>query len=211
MAFVLDDRVRESTSTSGTADFIMSGVVTGGFVTFASRLSNNDTTYYCAENRGASQFEVGLGTWNAGTVTLARTTVLANSLGTTAKITFSNSPQVFITIPGTTNLERAINPSNTSLLSSSRAFSVSAAGTVQGDATALSSTWNVVTTVASGAGVILPSSGQVWVRNSGANALKVYPPSGGAINALSTNAAATVAVGAAVLFDTSNGTQWYTF
>lgn len=92
-----------------------------------------------------------------------------------------------------------------------RNFGVSAAGTVQGDATAITAQMAVVTTVASGAGVILPATGPVWIRNNGANTLKIYPPVGDNINALSANTAATLTVGGSVIIETDNGTQWYTF
>lgn len=72
------------------------------------------------------------------------------------------------------------------------ASGISAAGTTQGTATELTSEDNEVSTVASGAGVVLNrllTAGEVHtVFNSGANALKVYPPSGMSINALTVNA-----------------------
>lgn len=111
MPFVLDDRIRETSSTSGTTSFTLAGAVAGGFMTFAQRLANGDTTYYCAQNTSAGQFEVGLGTFNAGV--LARTTVLANSLNTTATINFTNNPVVFCTIPGASALEKVMNPTGT--------------------------------------------------------------------------------------------------
>jgi len=82
--------------------------------------------------------------------------------------------------------------------------SISAAGTTQGTATLLLSENSDVGTVASGAGVILStflSPGELQtVFNSGANALKVYPPSGFSINALPANAAMTLSTNTGVLF-----------
>lgn len=82
--------------------------------------------------------------------------------------------------------------------------SVSAAGTTQGTATELTAADSEITTVASGAGVILNSTlsagDSQTVFNAGANALKVYPPSGMKINALSTNAAMTLATNTGCLF-----------
>jgi len=68
------------------------------------------------------------------------------------------------------------------------------AGSNQGNATALTNDFNSIITVASGAGVRLPSTtgGLVMVANFGANALSVYPPSGWAIDFLSTNAAYSI-------------------
>ncbi len=82
--------------------------------------------------------------------------------------------------------------------------SVSAAGTTQGTATELTAADSEVTTVASGSGCILASAGAAgdtqFVFNAGANALKVYPPSGMQINALSTNAAMTLGVNTGCIF-----------
>lgn len=77
------------------------------------------------------------------------------------------------------------------------ATGVSAAGTTQATATQLYAEDSEVTTVASGAGVVMnaliqPGESQT-VFNVGANPLKVYPPSGKSINAMSANAAMTLA------------------
>jgi hypothetical protein len=84
------------------------------------------------------------------------------------------------------------------------ATSVSAAGTTQGTATELAAADNEVTTVASGAGVILSSKlsagDEQTVFNGGVNPLKVYPPSGMSINSLTANLPMTLAVNTGVLF-----------
>ena len=81
---------------------------------------------------------------------------------------------------------------------------ISAAGTTQATATQLTDENADVSTVAAGAGVALSvilSPGEFQaVFNSGANALKVYPPSGMSINALAANAAMTLATNTGVLF-----------
>ena len=87
MALVVADRVKESTTTSGTSDFVVGGAKTG-FVTFASALSNSDTTYYCCVE--GNDYEVGLGTWTTSTSTLARTTVL-DSTNSGNKVSFSSA------------------------------------------------------------------------------------------------------------------------
>jgi hypothetical protein len=82
------------------------------------------------------------------------------------------------------------------------AAAVSAAGTDQAGATALTAEINNVTTVASGAGVRLTESvgTKFVVRNAGANALNVYPPSGDAIDGLGTNNPLVLSVGANATF-----------
>jgi len=99
MAFILKDRVKESTTTTGTGNISLGGAL-ATFDTFQSYLSNGDTTFYAIAHAssGVDEWEVGLGTWNTGN-TLSRTTVLAGSNGTSA-VTFSaGTKDVFMTYP----------------------------------------------------------------------------------------------------------------
>ena len=88
---------------------------------------------------------------------------------------------------------------------------VSAAGTTQGTATELTAADSEVTTVAAGAGVVLSSDlaagDEQSVFNAGANALKVYPPSGFKINALATDTAMTLATNTGVIFKCVSSTR----
>jgi len=96
MALVLADRVKETTSTSGTTDFVLSGASTG-FQTFAAGVGANNTTYYAIAD--GADYEVGLGTLSSDGLTLARTTVLQSS-NADAKVSFaSGSKQIFVTYP----------------------------------------------------------------------------------------------------------------
>lgn len=102
----------------------------------------------------------------------------------------------------------------TGTLAFSGSFTVTAAGTNQGTAQSLTAQVSVVTTVASGTGVILPSSAAntlMWVRNDdAADTLSVYPNSGAAINGLGTNVAFSLFPGQSMLFVAKDSTQWYT-
>ena len=64
MALVIADRVRETTTTTGTGTITLGGAVTN-FETFTANLSNSDTTYYCIVDNTNGAFEVGLGTFTA--------------------------------------------------------------------------------------------------------------------------------------------------
>ena len=90
---------------------------------------------------------------------------------------------------------------------------ISAAGTIQGDATALTKDINVVSTVSAGQGVRLPTAvaGMVIiVNNTSATNMNVYPATSAAINSLSTNAAYTHVAGASLQYYAVSSTQWYT-
>ena len=99
MALVINDRVKETSTTTGTGTLDLAGVVTG-FVTFVAGIGNSNTTYYAIHAQGTNNWEVGIGTVTDSTPdTLARTTVLNNSVGSTAKINFSGTLDVFCTMP----------------------------------------------------------------------------------------------------------------
>lgn len=101
MAFKLFDRVQETSTSTGTGNFTLSGAVTG-FKTFASRYSTSDTLHYAiheVDSSGAPSgaWEVGLGTYSAAN-TLTRTTVLASSNADAAVNFASGNKRVFVTM-----------------------------------------------------------------------------------------------------------------
>ena len=99
MALVLDDRVKETSTTTGTGTLNLSGAVSG-FQTFVAGIGDGNTTYYAIVNRDEAEWETGLGTiTDSSTDTLARTTVIASSNSDSA-VTFSaGTKDVFTTLP----------------------------------------------------------------------------------------------------------------
>tara|TARA_R110000796_G_scaffold195116_1_gene311637 strand:+ start:287 stop:673 length:387 start_codon:yes stop_codon:yes gene_type:complete len=99
MALVLNDRVKETSSSSGTGNITLTGAP-DGFITFNTGISTGNTTYYAIRNTGVNEFEVGVGTLLNST-TLVRTTVIDNSNGDTNKVDFTSgtSLNVFCTLP----------------------------------------------------------------------------------------------------------------
>ena len=97
MAFVIADRVRETTTTTGTGTITLGGAVTN-FETFAANLSNSDTTYYAIVDNTNSDFEVGVGTFTASGTTLARS-VIASSNSNNLVDFGVGTKDVFITVP----------------------------------------------------------------------------------------------------------------
>ena len=97
MAFVINDRVKETSTTSGTGTFTLAGAVVG-FETFSSAIGNASTTYYAIHTQNAAEFEVGIGTVGAGT--LARDTIISSS-NSDSPVDFSTSTtkDVFCTMP----------------------------------------------------------------------------------------------------------------
>jgi len=97
MAFVIADRVRETTTTTGTGTITLGGAVTN-FETFTANLSNSDTTYYAIVDNTNGAFEVGLGTFTASGTTLARS-VIASSNSNNLVDFGAGTKDVFITVP----------------------------------------------------------------------------------------------------------------
>ena len=98
MAFVVADRVKETTTTTGTGAITLAGAEPN-FITFTSALSDGDTTYYAIVDDTNTAFEVGLGTFTASGTTLARTTVLASSNSGSAVNLQAGTKDVFINYP----------------------------------------------------------------------------------------------------------------
>jgi hypothetical protein len=97
MAFVLADRVKETTTTTGTGTVTLLGASTG-FQSF-SAIGNTNTTYYTIAGQTGSEWEVGIGTYTSSGTTLARTTVIASS-NAGALVNFSaGTKDVFVTYP----------------------------------------------------------------------------------------------------------------
>ena len=78
MALVLNERVKETTTTTGTGALSLGGAPTG-FETFAAGIGNSNTTYYAIFHATADEFEVGLGTLDGDSSDLTRTTIYASS------------------------------------------------------------------------------------------------------------------------------------
>lgn len=97
MALVLADRVKETTTTTGTGTITLAGAVTG-YQSFAA-VGNGNTTYYTIADQSGSNWEVGIGTYTSAGTTLARTTVLASSNAGSAVTFGAGTKDVFVTYP----------------------------------------------------------------------------------------------------------------
>ena len=96
MSTTIADRVKETTNTGGTGTVVLLGAVTG-FRTFSSACSDGSTVYYCIASLVTGEWEVGQGTYSAGT--LARITVYSSSnAGSLVNFTTATK-DVFLTFP----------------------------------------------------------------------------------------------------------------
>lgn len=97
MALVLADRIKETTTTTGTGTITLGGAQTG-FESFAG-IGDGNTTYYVIQHTSANEFEVGLGTYTASGTTLSRDTIYTSS-NSDAAVNFSAGTKiVFVAVP----------------------------------------------------------------------------------------------------------------
>ena len=99
MALVINDRVKETSTTTGTGTFDLAGAETG-YESFVAGVGTTNTTYYAIELNSAGEWEVGIGTvTDAATDTLSRTTIITSSNGDAAVNFSAGTKNVFCTLP----------------------------------------------------------------------------------------------------------------
>ena len=103
MALVLQDRVKETSTTASTGTFTLAGASTG-FQSFAA-VGNGNTTYYAIVSQTLTEWEVGIGTYTLSGTTLSRDTVLASSNAGSLVNFSAGTKDVFVTYPA----EKSVN------------------------------------------------------------------------------------------------------
>jgi hypothetical protein len=115
MAFVIADRVAETTTTTGTGTLNLAGPVTG-FQSFVSGVGDTNTTYYVMTDN--TDWEVGIGTVSAGSPdTLSRDTILQSTNSDAAVNWGAGTKDVFLSVPAghfvANNLDNTFTGNNT--------------------------------------------------------------------------------------------------
>lgn len=111
MALVLKDRVRETSTTTGTGTVTLGGAY-DGYRTFASCVPTGSVVYYCIHNTATgfeAEWEVGYGTFTLSGTTLSRTSVMASSNAGSAVDFSAGTKEVFITYPAEKAIYEEVN------------------------------------------------------------------------------------------------------
>lgn len=166
MALVVKDRVKETTTTTGTGTYTLAGAVTG-FQSF-SVIGNGNTTYYTATD--GTNWEVGIGTYTSSGTTLARTTILESSNSGNAVSWGAGTKDVFVTYPA----ERSVYADGSTLVATNSA---------------------VLPVVSGGTGQTSYTNGQLLIGNSTGNTLSKSTLTSGAGIAI-TNGAGSITIAA---------------
>ena len=99
MAFVLNDRVKETTTSTGTGTINLAGAA-DTFETFVAGIGTTNTCFYCISHQTANEFEVGIGTvTDASPDTLSRDTIITSSNSDSAVNLSAGTKDVFCTYP----------------------------------------------------------------------------------------------------------------
>jgi hypothetical protein len=99
MALVLNDRVKETSTSTGTGTINLAGAVSG-FEGFVAGIGNSNTTYYAIAHQSANEWEVGLGTiTDASPDTLTGRSVISSSNSDSAVDFSAGTKDVFCTYP----------------------------------------------------------------------------------------------------------------
>ena len=155
MALELGDRIRETTTVTGTSSATLLGAVTG-FQSF-SVIGDGNTCYYTIADQSGPNFEVGIGTYSSAGPTLARTTVLESSNGGALVPFPAGVKDVFVTYPA----EKSVN--------------LDAAGNVSPLGTVASATWQAtaITTTYGGTGLASYTAGDLSYYATGTTFTKL--------------------------------------
>lgn len=108
MSHIVADRVKETTTTTGTGALSLAGAASGHRA-FSAVCANNDTCFYAIAHQSAAEWEIGLGTWATGN-SLTRTSVLASSNAGSAVTLSAGTKDVFITSPAIAQLWGSLTP-----------------------------------------------------------------------------------------------------
>ena len=192
MAYIVADRVKETTIVTGTGTATFLGAVSG-YRTFASQLSIGDTCAYAIVNANASEWEVGIGTYSAVN-TLTRTTIQASTNSNAAVVFTAGTKDVFLAPTANTILSDVTSTDGTVTLSKTGSI-VDLSVAVAAAAT------NVIVQVRNNTGATLTKGTVVYIDN----AIGQLPTVAKAIATSDATSAQTLGMISADLANNSNG------
>jgi len=172
MAFVLNDRVKETTTTTGTGAVTLGGTSTG-FQTFAAGIGNSNTCYYAIVHQTANEWETGLGTLNGDSSTLTRTAVYESTNSDSAEDFAAGTKDVFCTLPASKTPSQILTTANDLIYANSANTPARLAAGTGNQVLKMNSTGTAIAWAADSAGVSLTGSTDNTVTTvTGADAIQ---------------------------------------
>ena len=172
MAFVLNDRVKETTTTTGTGAVTLGGTATG-FQTFAAGIGNSNTCYYAIVHQTANEWETGLGTLNGDSSTLTRTAVYESTNSDSAEDFAAGTKDVFCTLPASKTPSQILTTANDLIYANSANTPARLAAGTGNQVLKMNSTATAIAWAADSAGVSLSGTTDNTVTTvTGADAIQ---------------------------------------
>lgn len=157
MAYIVADRVKETTTVTGTGPATLLGAVSG-YRTFASSLSIGDTCAYAIVSANASEWEVGIGTYSAAN-TLTRTTIQASTNSNAAVVFTAGTKDVFLSPTANTVLSDVTSTDGSVTLAKTGSI-------VDLSVAVAAATTNVIVQVRNTTGAALTKGTVVYINNA---------------------------------------------
>ena len=107
MALVLNDRVKETTTTTGLFAITLAGAVTG-FDSFSSGIGGSNETYYSIVHQTADEWEVGRGVLNSDASQIIQRNIFRSSNGYSGVAFSAGTKDVFCTFPAIKTMEMVL-------------------------------------------------------------------------------------------------------
>jgi hypothetical protein len=93
------DRVKDTTTTTGTGAVTLSGTAPSGFQSFNAGIGDGNSCYYTIEDQSGFDWEIGIGTYTNSSVSLSRDTVLSSSNSGSLVSFPAGTKNVFVPLP----------------------------------------------------------------------------------------------------------------
>jgi hypothetical protein len=192
MPYIVADRVKETTTVTGTGPATLAGAASG-YRSFASQLSIGDTCAYVIVNSNASEWETGIGTYSAVN-TLTRTTIHASTNANAAVVFTAGVKDVFMAPTANTILS--------DVTSTDGSVTINQTGTISDLSVAVAAAaTNVVVQVRNNTGAVLTKGTVVYIDN----AIGQLPTVAKALATTDNTSAQTLGMISADLNDNANG------
>ena len=110
MALIINDRVKETSTFTGSPGTINLAGAVDGFATFAAGIGGNNETYFCISHISLTEFEVGKCTLNASGNAIVSRTIFSSSNSDNLVSFSAGTKEIFCTLPAQETPSPSMSP-----------------------------------------------------------------------------------------------------
>lgn len=222
MAYFQEDRIRMNCTPSGLGDIALSTTPLGYLSFSDAGAADGDTCTVCTIVPVTGEFIVYEATYNSAGPSLTRGTILRNHLGTTANVNFTggNAGVTFCGMAAANAIHAHMTAAQffaAGVLPVPTSGTITATGTVQGDAATITARRTYITAGGANTGVKLrsttddPVGTEGLIVNKTATDKILYPDSGSDFDGGTVDVGITLAPGQGMWYDRTGATRWYVY